>query len=58
MNDVEDEVVELVSSVTARMLFKLLRRADPRNPLPHPLAVRGSPPIYWSDSIPLRGGRD
>ncbi|MCU1340487.1 MAG: ATPase, partial [Bryobacterales bacterium] len=31
MNDVEDEVVELVSSVTARMLFKLLRRADPRN---------------------------
>src|SRR5258708_36171451 len=34
MNDVEDEVVELVSSVTARMLFKLLRRADPRNRFP------------------------
>ncbi|WP_049823454.1 ATP-binding protein [Bradyrhizobium sp. WSM2254] len=34
MNDVEDEVVELVSSVTARMFFKLLRRADPRNRFP------------------------
>lgn len=34
MNDVEDEVVELVSAVTARMLFKLLRRADPRNRFP------------------------
>ena len=34
MNDVDDEVVELVSSVTARMLFKLLRRADPRNRFP------------------------
>ncbi|TPJ34439.1 ATP-binding protein [Mesorhizobium sp. B2-8-3] len=34
MNDVEDEVIELVSSVTARMLFKLLRRADPRNRFP------------------------
>ena len=34
MNDVEDEVVELVSSVIARMLFKLLRRADPRNRFP------------------------
>ena len=28
------EVVELVSSVAARMLFKLLRRADPRNRFP------------------------
>jgi DNA helicase HerA-like ATPase len=34
MNDVEDEVVELVSSVTARMLFKLLRRANPKNRFP------------------------
>lgn len=34
MNDVEDEVVQLVSAVTARMLFKLLRKADPRNRFP------------------------
>lgn len=34
MNDVEDEVVELVSAVIARMLFKLLRRANPRNRFP------------------------
>nr|WP_232793419.1 ATP-binding protein [Caulobacter hibisci] len=34
MNDVEDEVVELVSAVTARMLFKLLRKADPRSRFP------------------------
>ncbi|MGL4528798.1 MAG: ATP-binding protein [Aestuariivirga sp.] len=34
MNDVDDEVVELVSSVMARMLFRLLRRADPRNRFP------------------------
>lgn len=34
MNEVEDEVVELASAVIARMLFKLLRRADPRNRFP------------------------
>ncbi|MDG2531261.1 ATP-binding protein [Caulobacter endophyticus] len=34
MNDVEDEVVELVSAVIARMLFKLLRKADPRSRFP------------------------
>lgn len=34
MNDVEDEVVELVSAVIARMLFRLLRRAEPRNRFP------------------------
>ncbi|ACS54514.1 protein of unknown function DUF87 [Rhizobium leguminosarum bv. trifolii WSM1325] len=34
MNDVEDEVVELVSSVLARMTFRLLRQADPRNRFP------------------------
>ncbi|MBD9597391.1 ATP-binding protein [Ensifer sp. ENS05] len=34
MNDVDDEVVELVSSVIARMLFRLLRRAEPRNRFP------------------------
>jgi len=34
MNDVGDEVVELVSAVIARMLFRLLRRADPRNRFP------------------------
>jgi hypothetical protein len=34
MNDVEDEVVELVAAVVARMIFKLLRRADPRNAFP------------------------
>lgn len=34
MNSVDDEVVELVSAVLARMMFKLLRRADPRNRFP------------------------
>ncbi len=34
MNAVEDEVVELVSAVVARMVFKLLRQADPRNRFP------------------------
>ena len=34
LNAVEDEVVELVSAVIARMLFRLLRRADPRNRFP------------------------
>ncbi|WP_245476745.1 ATP-binding protein [Bradyrhizobium sp. Leo170] len=34
MNAVEDEVVELVSAVLARMVFRLLRHADPRNRFP------------------------
>ncbi|MBB4015045.1 hypothetical protein GGR16_000051 [Chelatococcus caeni] len=34
MNSVEDEVVELVSSVLARMAFRLLRQAEPRNRFP------------------------
>jgi len=34
MNAVEDEVVELVSAVVARMTFKLLRQAEPRNRFP------------------------
>ncbi|MGH7022035.1 MAG: ATP-binding protein [Caulobacteraceae bacterium] len=34
MNVVEDEVVELVSAVLARMAFRLLRQADPRNRFP------------------------
>ncbi len=34
MNVVEDEVVELVSAVLARMVFRLLRQADPRNRFP------------------------
>lgn len=34
MNAVEDEVVELVSAVVARMIFRLLRQADPRNRFP------------------------
>ncbi|MCV9940429.1 ATP-binding protein [Boseaceae bacterium BT-24-1] len=34
MNAVEDEVVELVSSVLARMAFRLLRQAEPRNRFP------------------------
>lgn len=34
MNAVDDEVVELVSAVIARMVFRLLRRADPRNNFP------------------------
>ncbi|MEZ5553461.1 MAG: ATP-binding protein [Pseudomonadales bacterium] len=34
MNAVEDEVVELVASVLARMAFRLLREAEPRNRFP------------------------
>jgi DNA helicase HerA-like ATPase len=34
MNAVEDEVVELVSAVLARMVFRLLRQAQPRNRFP------------------------
>ena len=34
MNAVEDEVVELVASVLARMAFRLLRQAEPRNGFP------------------------
>lgn len=34
MNSIEDEVVELVSSVLARMTFRLLRQAEPRNRFP------------------------
>lgn len=34
MNTVDDEVVELVSSVVARMVFRLLRQAEPRNAFP------------------------
>lgn len=34
MNEVEDEVVEIVSAVTTRLLFERLRRADQRNTLP------------------------
>ena len=34
MNSVDDAVVELVSAVLARMTFRLLRRADPRNRFP------------------------
>lgn len=34
MNAVEDEVVELVSAVLSRMIFRLLRQADPRNRFP------------------------
>lgn len=34
MNAVEDEVVELVSAVIARMVLRLLRQAEPRNRFP------------------------
>lgn len=34
MNEVEDEVVEVVSAVTTRLLFERLRRAPERNTLP------------------------
>ncbi|MFD9899688.1 ATP-binding protein [Mesorhizobium sp. NPDC059054] len=34
MNSVDDEVVELVSAVVARMIFRLLRQAEPRNRFP------------------------
>lgn len=53
MNAVEDEIVELVSSVVARMLFRLLRRAEPRNRFPVHLVleeahryVASTPSIY------------
>ena len=34
MNSVEDEVVELVAAVLARMVFRTLRQAEPRNQFP------------------------
>lgn len=34
MNSLEDELVEVVSSVLTRMIFQLLQKADPRNTLP------------------------
>ena len=34
MNDVEDEIVELVASVIARMVFQILRRSNPRSRFP------------------------
>jgi DNA helicase HerA-like ATPase len=34
MNSVDDEVVELVSAVIARMVFRVLRQAEPRNRFP------------------------
>ena len=34
MNQVEDEIVEVVSSVVTRMVFERLRRADARNAVP------------------------
>ncbi len=34
LNAVEDEIVELISAVIARMLFRFLRRAEPRNRFP------------------------
>lgn len=34
MNGVDDEIIELVSSVLARMIFQHLRKADPRNKFP------------------------
>lgn len=40
MNAVEDEVVELVASVLARMTFRLLRQAEPRNRFPVHLLLK------------------
>lgn len=34
MNDAEDEVVAVVSAVMSRLVFDMLRKADPRNRLP------------------------
>jgi DNA helicase HerA-like ATPase len=34
MNSVDDEVVELIAAVIARIVFKLLRNANPRNAFP------------------------
>lgn len=42
MNAVEDEVVELVASVLARMTFRLLRQAEPRNRFPVHLLLEES----------------
>lgn len=57
MNAVEDEVVELVSAVVARMIFRLLRRAEPRNRFPVHLLleeahryVSSSPSRYAMDA--------
>ena len=49
MNAVEDEVVELVSSVLARMIFRLLRQAEPRNRFPVHLLLEEAH-RYISDS--------
>jgi len=58
MNAVDDEVVELVSSVIARMLFRLLRRAEPRNRFPIHLLleeahryISATPSRYAVDAI-------
>lgn len=57
MNGVDDEVVELVSAVIARMIFRLLRRADPRNKFPVHLVLEEAhryvaerPSIYSVDA--------
>lgn len=34
MNEAPDEVVEVASSVLARLIFERLRKAEPRNRLP------------------------
>lgn len=34
LNDASDEIVELASSVVARLIFDRMRRADPRNAMP------------------------
>ena len=57
MNTIEDEIVELVTAVLARVIFQLLRQADPRNRFPvHILLeeahryVASKPSRYHSDA--------
>jgi hypothetical protein len=66
LNAVEDEVVELVSAVIARMLFRLLRRADPRpksddtkvvdlwfHEEGRPADIRLTPPVADEDEVEI-----
>ena len=53
MNAVDDEIVELVASVLARMIFRLLRQAEPRNRFPGSSALGGGASIHRADAISL-----
>lgn len=60
MNSVEDEIVELVSAVVGRMLFRLLRQAEPRNGFPVHLVLEeahryipSTPSRYSIDAVKI-----